>query len=414
MTNTQKIALRLSEVRSRLNTIAGLEGDVFTPEIRAESEKLTNEYGDLEVRHRAAIVADGETETRKADDGEGREIRQLVGRASLGSYLASAARQVDVSGAEAELRAALDLDADQIPLDCLLPVEGETTGSAEHRADVVTNVAASIAENQSAIAGRIFAESSGAYLGIERPTVPVGDSTYVALTAGASADFRSDGVAKDADAATLATKTVSPSRVTARYLFGVESTARIAGLEAALRSDLTATLSDKLDAVALAGQAAVSNTSPAIEGLISQLTAPSDPSAIATASDYLGVYSGRVDGKHSADGSNVRLLVNAATFAQAYGLQLATSGDLLSEKLPAGRFRASANAPATASDIATAISYTAGPRRGFVQPVWRAATVIRDPYTGAASGQVALTVIMLAGAALVDAAPYALHSFQLA
>ena len=412
MTNTQKITLRLSEVRSRLNEISGLEGDVFTPEIRAESEKLTNEYGDLEVRHRAAIVADGETETRKADDGEGREIRQLVGRASLGSYLASAARQVNVDGAEAELRQALDLDADQVPLDVLLP--SETTASAEHRADAATNVAASIAESQSSIAGRIFAESSGAYLGIDRPTVPVGESTYVALAGGASADFRSAGATKDAEAATFTTKTVSPRRVTSRYLFGVESTVKLAGLEEALRSDLTATLSDKLDAVALSGQAAVSNTSPAVEGLVSQLTAPGDPSDVATASDYLGVYPARVDGKYSADGSNVRLLVNADTFKHAYGLQLATSGDLLSEQLPAGRFRASANAPATASDIATAISYAAGARRGFVQPVWRAATIIRDPYSGAASGQIALTVIMLAGSALVDAAPYSLHAFRLA
>ena len=148
-------------------TIAGLEGDAFTPEIRAESEKLTNEYGDLEVRHRAAIVADGETETRAANDGEGREIRQLVGRASLGSYLASAARQVNVDGAEAELRAALDLDADQVPLDVLLP--SETTASAEHRADAATNVAASIAENQSEF-------HRGAHLrGIERG--PISEST---------------------------------------------------------------------------------------------------------------------------------------------------------------------------------------------------------------------------------------------
>ena len=64
MTNTQKIALRLSEVRSRLNAVSGLEGDAFTPEIRAEAEALTNEFQALEVRHRAAIVADGETETR--------------------------------------------------------------------------------------------------------------------------------------------------------------------------------------------------------------------------------------------------------------------------------------------------------------------------------------------------------------
>ena len=166
--------------------------------------------------------------------------------------------------------------------------------------------------------------------------------------------------------------------------------------------------------MALAGQVAVANVSPEVEGLVSQLTAPDDPDAVATASDYLTTYAGRVDGRFSGDGSNVRLLVSPDTFRHAYGLQVATSGDLLSEKLPAGRFRASANMAAAASDIATAISYAAGARRGFVQPVWRAATVIRDPYSGAASGQVALTVVMLAGAAMVDAAPYQLHKFKVA
>ena len=406
MTNTQKIALRLSEVRQRLNVIAGLEGDSFTDEIRSESEKLEREYKDLETRHRAAIIAEGDTETRAANDGEGREVRQLVGKASLGVYLAGAAKGTDVDGAEAELRAALNLDADQVPLELLLPVR------VEKRADTATNVAASVAENQSSIAARVFAESAGEYMGIERPTVPVGDTSYVTLSAGATADFRSDGVAKDADAATFTTKTVSPSRVQARYLFGVESTARLRGMEEALRADLRATIADKLDAVALTGQAAVANTSPAVEGLISQLADPTDPTATATWSDYLGVYSGRVDGKYSADGSNVRVLVNADTFRQAYGLQVATSGDLLSDRLPEGRFRASANMPATASDIATALSYAAG-RRGFVQPVWSALSVIRDPYTNAASGQVALTAIALTGAAMVDSNVYARHEFQL-
>ena len=408
MTNAQRITLRLSEVRSRLNEIAGLEGDAFTPEIRGESEKLTNEYGDLETRHRAAIIADGDTATRAANDGEGREIRQLVEKASLGVFLSGAAHGRDVDGAERELRAALDLAADQIPLDVLLPPDVET------RADSATNVTASVSENQSAIAGRIFAESTGDYLGIDRPTVGVGESTYVALVSGASADFRSDGVAMDAEAATFSTKTVSPSRVTARYLFGVESTVRLAGMEAALRADLTATLADKLDGVALRGQAAAANTSPAVAGLVSQLTAPSDPDAVASWSDYTGVYPARVDGKYSADGSNVRLMVNADTFKHLAGLQVATSGDLLIENMPSGRFRASANMPATASDIASAITYAAGPRRGFVQPVWRALTVIRDPYTKAESGQVALTAVVLTGSALVDANPYALHAFKLA
>ena len=172
----------------------------------------------------------------------------------------------------------------------------------EHRADAATNVAASIAETQSSIAGRIFAESSGAYLGVERPTVGVGESTYVALSSGASADFRSDGVGKDAEIASFSTKTVSPSRVTVRYLFGVESTVRLQGLEEALRADLTASIGDKLDAVALTGQAAVNNVSPAVEGLISQLAAPTAPGGVSTWDDYLGVYPGRVDGKYSVDG----------------------------------------------------------------------------------------------------------------
>ena len=60
MTNMQKLTLRLSEVRSRLNEISILEGDALTDEIRTETDTLTTEYADLEVRHRAAIVADDE------------------------------------------------------------------------------------------------------------------------------------------------------------------------------------------------------------------------------------------------------------------------------------------------------------------------------------------------------------------
>ena len=41
MTNAQKIAIRLSEVRERLNEIAGLEGDEFTDEVRASLSPAT-------------------------------------------------------------------------------------------------------------------------------------------------------------------------------------------------------------------------------------------------------------------------------------------------------------------------------------------------------------------------------------
>ncbi len=47
MTTLQKLRLRLSQVRQRLNEISGLEGDAFTDEIRAEAETLQTEYRDL-------------------------------------------------------------------------------------------------------------------------------------------------------------------------------------------------------------------------------------------------------------------------------------------------------------------------------------------------------------------------------
>ena len=58
MTISGKLAVRLSEIRQRLNTISGLEGDAFTEEIRSESDTLGVEYRDTETKWRAATVAE--------------------------------------------------------------------------------------------------------------------------------------------------------------------------------------------------------------------------------------------------------------------------------------------------------------------------------------------------------------------
>ena len=87
MTPKQKLEIRMSEVRQRLNEVAGLEGDAFTDDVRAEAATLTAEYQDLEVRHRASIIGEGEAEAAAvgafADgttDQDGAEVRSLIGR----------------------------------------------------------------------------------------------------------------------------------------------------------------------------------------------------------------------------------------------------------------------------------------------------------------------------------------------
>ena len=100
MTPAQKITLRLSQVRSRLNEISGLEGDAFTDEIRTEASTLQTEYADLETRHQAAIVGEGDPETRNLDgpDAEMRERVELRSRASLTNFLTAALAGRQVTG----------------------------------------------------------------------------------------------------------------------------------------------------------------------------------------------------------------------------------------------------------------------------------------------------------------------------
>ena len=412
MTNLQRLELRASEIRSRLNELSGIETGELTSEHRSEIDNLSVEYADVERQKRAAILAGDapeQTPEPNADGGERREISSLIERAEIASYLRAAASGNPVSGVERELRqAVLGDDADEMlmPMDMLMPLET--------RADAVTNVDSAIQHSQQNIIGRIFAETAGAYLGVQRPSVPTGETHYYALNGGVSADVRADGVSKDAEIATFTSKAVEPVRLTARYLWGIETTARIRGFEEALRADIRAVMGDKLDSLALNGQAAVANTSPLVEGIISQLADPENPTAAATWDDYLSLYPARVDGKTSMDGSNVRLLVNADTYKHAHGLQIGVSGELLGRELPTGRFRASANMPATAATIATLLSYTASARVGFVQPVWRGIQLIRDVYSKASEGQIALTAIMLTGAAMVDSSLYGRHEVKIA
>ena len=158
------------------------------------------------------------------------------------------------------------------------------------------------------------------------PSVPVGAVSYPRLSAGTSADVRDDGVEIDGTAAALTTVEINPVRVTASYTYGTETLSRIRGFEDALRMDVQSTLEDKMDFLALQGQAVVNNVSPKIDGLLNSLTDPGAAAAIATFSTYLSAFDGRVDGKYAMDSDEARLLVNAPVYKHAMGLGIGAAG----------------------------------------------------------------------------------------
>lgn len=421
MTTKQKIELRLSEVREKLNDLSGLEGDALTDEKRTELDGLLAEYKDLEKRHRAAIVA--EDETRSAldkEDREAAELRSLVGRASLAAYVSEVvnATPLAVGSAEAELRKSLlgdDAQPGQIPWAVLAPevVTDRKEDRKETRADAPTSLGAiTLPSMQSQILGRVFAQSAMAFVGIQMPSVPVGRASWPILTDGPSGSQAAKGGTVDAVAATFAADAITPTRVTARVLFSVEDLSQLRGMEDALRSDLNMALSDAMDLQALTGN----GTAPNVTGLLQILTNPTDPSDTFTWSDPVRELASGVDGKFAATSDQVRLLVPPGLYAPLAVLLHATapvgSAARYIEEISGG-LRVSANLPApTSGHIARALLIKTG-QTSAVAPVWEGVTLVRDPYTGAASGQVALTAVALWGFRVLRTDAFAIKKFKI-
>ena len=309
MTTLQKLRLRLSEVRQRLNEISGREGDAFTDEIRSEAESLQTEYADLETRHRAAIVAEGEGETRATGDdldAEARERLELRSRASLTAYLRDALAGRQVSGAEAELRDAAGIGGG-IPLELWdVPTESQET-----RQDAATGAPGTVGVNLDRIRPAVFAASIAPRLGIEMPRVSTGSYASATITTSLSASSQAKGGTQTASAAAFTVSSVTPKRISARLGIRIEDVAAVGqkNFESILRENLSLVLSDALDDAMISGDGAAPN----LAGIFGQLTDPSDPPAVADFDAFAAAHASGIDGLWSNDLREVGIVCGPAT-----------------------------------------------------------------------------------------------------
>ena len=406
MLKSQKITLRMSEIREQLNA----QGDEAPLEDR---EKLLTEYTDAERRYRTELGVEGLADD-KPEHPERRELRERV---SVTDFLTEAVSGQRVTGAAAELRAETMKGADEpgrMPWEALVPLEDDM----EQRADAPTPTPSPIGATQQPILGRVFARSATMYLGVDMASVPVGDANFSVLSAGVAPEMKALGAGKDAEAATFSISTIEPTRLTARYLLRVEDLSRFAGMEEALRRDLR-------DALAMDHQVIQGNgTAPNVKGFVGTapaLTAPADPRASDEISFPKVVAAGLsvIDGKFAHNLSESRLLVSPSAYQNA-GLRFQSAGtsdvaaaDYMIAR--SGGFRASANLPATVSHISKAIAYATGGAGSAVAPMWATGVgLIRDFYSGASSGEVSITAVALWGFKVLRTGPYSYQKFYIA
>ena len=154
MTPTQKIQLRMSELRQKINDM---------PEIRVDDadklavrQKLVDELKAQEVELRAAIEADDAANTTS----ESREWADVSNHFDLGEMFEGVMEHRASVGAIAEVQKERGLAANAIPVEMLM----------EKRA--VTPAPADTGQTQNAIEGYVFPNSVAAFLGIPSGHVP--------------------------------------------------------------------------------------------------------------------------------------------------------------------------------------------------------------------------------------------------
>ena len=425
MTNKQRIEVRLSKVRERLNVIAGLDGEAFTPEIREELDGLETEYGDLERRHRAAILSEGEAEAAAvglfpdgSTDQDGAEVRQLLGRVTLSDYLGPAAAGAGIRGAAAELADALEVPAAgpsggvAIPWRVLAPDNGvevrtfTTTGNNDGP------------EMQRPILQRLFGPGIMNSLGVRVDSVPVGRAEWPLVSSGVAPAQKIEGAAAtDAVVAAFNFANLKPKRLTGEYEYTHEMAASVPDLEQALRRDLADAVKSKMSDLIVNGAAVDTSdtaTGANVQGFISKLTGTDLSSAEATAADYGRVHALAVDGIHASMETEVTSVIGDETYQHAAGVYITGSGESGSELLMrrSAGCMASTYIPDTASMKQAAILHAAGPNGGgimrgdSVAAMWPTLEVIRDIYTQASQGVVLTWVTLWDAAVAFRAAAY--------
>ena len=399
MTNAQKLALRISEIKSRLNVISGLSDEEFTDEVRAESEKLTAEYSATEIRWRTAEIAEAdESEKRKAlePDSEDRELRQLTKTASVGDILLATFEKRQTEGAPAELQKHYKLGAHQIPLEML-----KINSGVEERA--AATVPASIGDaSQAPVITPVFASGDGAFLGIERPTVPVGDGSFPVLSTLPSVKGPFDDSTEAAQTdATFVANSLAPERLQASFSYTRTDAARFAGLDSSLRLALNGGLQEALDDQAISGT----------DGLLTGANLDNNNvNAVTTFALYLsGLLYGRVDGRYARTPGDVRMIVGQGTFAHASAAYKGNNSDesgveRLQEK--SGGLMVSAHVPDVANSKQNSLLRLGMERGAAVQPMWQGVSLIIDEYTRAAFGEIIIHAVLLANFAITRKAQF--------
>ena len=391
MTSKQKLELRAGVIRGRLAEIAGT--DELTDELRGEMDGLRTEYADTERRISALAISEdtGTREPNTGTDGEAAEFRALRGRVEGREYFAAAVEKRAVTGAALEFNQALSISGTRFPMEMLAPAEDRATTSV----DTVSRPRRWL--------DRLFDETAAARLGITFESVEPGTATYPVTTAGATGVQRVKSEATSAATWTMGVTELKPSRNAVHVIYSMEDDARIPGMADALTRDMRSAVMESIDKATFVGDSGASGTDADITGL--QTASITESTLTQTnkvkGAETLQAFTGMVDGKHATGLGDLRVvasvgswrlwestIINSTADNQTLAGFLRTAGLSWSS-------RGGIDTATAAGDFGAYVGLGRGIEGAGVAAVWSDASLVTDPYTSAAKGEVVLTLSYL-------------------
>ena len=391
---SQKLQIRLSEIREKLNGL--LQTENRTEKQSVELQTLSTEAMRVEPEYRAALIIDDASketgESTSTSDPEVRERAEIRSRFSgVTEFFDAALRGHMPSGAAAEFAASLGCRSHETPIQLIVPPETRAVTDAPTSGTTLQPTTPAV-----------FPRSLHAELGVLTPLVPPGQAGFPVISTNVvgSAKVHLKGVAADATAGVMTTKSVSPRRLPGTITVAVEDLALLPTLEQDLQRNLQDVLGDLYDQIIINGQAAEANVAPAITGLIGFTTAPSAEGTKDLFPSYASKFLGSFDGM-LANGPGELIGLVGTDVAKVLLKTFSTTAPLSAwAHLVANMrsVRAWKHLKSLSSNVAPVYVVQAGVEGRCSAPIWGGMELVRDIYgTNATQGQISVTATMLIG-----------------
>ena len=382
MNKLLKLQQKARRLKNAINKLATLETrstdqDVELTTARAESIDVTEQIIAAVDAEDARVAA---ARLAHPTDPAVRELRELVRLTNLGDVHTAVMEHRTPDGATLEAQQAYGLGPNQWPVDGL---------RLEARA--VTPSIANVATEEADVLTPVFSTGAGAFCGVDRPIVPMGDAVYPVLSTrptvgGPHSDSTDVGETTGGYTADL----LAPERIQASFIYKRVDALRFPAMDPSLRMALNGGLEEKLDYEVIAGD----------DGLLTGANLPNNNvAAVTTFADYISRFGyARVDGRYAAELGDLRTVAGEGTYGHMGSVYRSNNADYsvvdsLMQKT-AG-VRVSAHVPAvTAANKQNAV-IRRGLRRDMVQPTWQAVTIIVDEYGElAGKGEIEVTAVL--------------------